>query len=485
LILVLLPALAAATVPDTYGPGARLIGMGGGGVAAVEDGAAALVNPAGLYRIRRPTVAMGISGAFERFDEIPELYWDTNRDGRIDDTDAPLQYSADVDDAVGLHISAGKNVGGKFALGASAYVPTERLIRFSTFEPELPTYVMYDNRPQRYAFAVGVGGQIVKGVSVGAGVDFVPSARYTLHMTVDAELTGVEDENGEIEDMVGDIAVDVHEMDLDLVPGYAPILGVQLDLGQWAEPLKGFWLAGAYRGSVGLPIEVQIDLQANIAAEDLGSLDPFVFAVILDAGLSLFDHYVPSIATFGAAWRAEDTYTVYLDVRNTGWKRMVLNVAKLNLDSTDVTSPLVDIDDFVRDANDYEVTLRNVWSVRTGTELRLPQWKIENDLQYVRLLVRGGFQYEPSPLVSQGDSSALIDSDRMAFSAGVGAETWDPFELVNGPVRGDVFFQYHSLAAGSLRRETSTPKAGYPVSGASIPYGGHVLMVGAQWGFDY
>ena len=31
---------------------------------------------------------------------------------------------------------------------------------------------MYDNRPQRYAFAVGVGGQPVKGLSIGAGIDF-------------------------------------------------------------------------------------------------------------------------------------------------------------------------------------------------------------------------------------------------------------------------------------------------------------------------
>ena len=95
------------------------MGAGGGCVGLVDDGASAMMNPAGLSRIRQPTVGLGAMGAIERFDDLPDLYWDTNRDGVIDDRDAPLEYDANVDDAVGFHFFAGRNVGGKFGIGAA------------------------------------------------------------------------------------------------------------------------------------------------------------------------------------------------------------------------------------------------------------------------------------------------------------------------------------------------------------------------------
>lgn len=483
MIALWLAGIAVATVPDMYGAGGRLVAMGGGGVAIVEDGASAHTNPAGLYRIRRPTVSAGIALAMAEFEPVPELWWDTNRDGAVDENDDPLVFSPDVDDALGVHFSAGRNIGGKFAIGLSGYVPTARLIRFSTFEPSLPNYVMYDNRTQRYAFAVGVGGQPVNGLSVGLGIDFVPSARVNVALTLDASLTGTEDPDDEVEDLVGDITVDVHEIELDLVPGFAPIVGFQLDVGTWSGSLNGLWLAGSYRGSVGLPISVDLDLQGNVALTDVGSLDPIVFAAVLDAGLSLYDHYVPAQLVLGAAYRSENTLTAYLDVRRTFWSRMQLNVARVA--TADITSPLVDLDDFVADGNEYDVTFGDTLGARTGVELWLPKWELANDLRYVRLFGRGGFQYEPSPLRSQGRSSAILDSDRYGFGFGVGFETWDPFELVDGPVRLDVYGQRHVLLTTALPHSADEPQAGFPVEADAIPVGGSVWVVGGQWGFDY
>lgn len=481
--LLALELSAQATVPDSYGAGGRAIGMGGGGIAVVDDGSAAAINPAGLYQIRRPTVSLGFSEVSEKFAAVPALYWDTNRDGIVDDLDTPLDYSAGVDDAAGFHFAAGRNVGGKFGVGVSGYVPATRLLRFSTFEPELPTYIQYDNRPQRYTLAVGVGGQPIRGLAIGAGIDFVPAARYSVALTIDATITGTENPDGTVDELVGNVNVDVHEMDLDLVPGFAPTVGVQLDFGEWSPKLKGFWLAAAYRGSVGLPISVDLDLQANVRAEDIGDLDPFIFAAILEGKLALFDHYVPAMLTLGAAYRAEDTFSTYIDIRQTMWRRMTLNVARV--EDVNVTSPLVELDDFVTDGNAYDVTLRNTISIRTGLELRLPEWKLDSDLRYIRLYVRGGFQWEPTPLVSQGTNSAFLDADRMGVAAGIGFETWDPWELVDGPVRFDVFAQYHTLLPSTLAHNSDVPAEGFPIDGAGIPIGGQLLVVGGSWGFDY
>ena len=64
-------------------------------------------------------------------------------------------------------------------------------------------------------------------------------------------------------------------------------------------------------------------------------------------------------------------------------------------------------------------------------------------------------------------------------------ETWDPFELVDGPVAFDVFFQYHTLADGVLDRRTDVPRAGYPIAQTGVPYGGSVVVFGGEWRIQY
>ncbi len=486
---MLLAALATATtaqgtVPDKYGHGARWLGAAGGGVAMIDDAFASRLNPAGLGRMRQANTSIGLSTAVERFSELPPLWWDTNRDGRLDRDDRPLRYSSDVDDATGLHLSLGRNIGGRFGLAGSVYLPTSRMLRFSTYEPALPNWFMYTNRPQRYTLAVGVGGKILPGVSIGASADLLSQARLTVDMTARLHVSGQgAGSAGDATELLGEIEVDIHELHLDLVPAAVPVLGIQVEAGDWLEPLQGLVLAAAWRGSTGLLITGDIDLQASVSAEDLGELEPFVFAALLDMGLVMYDHFVPSTLTLGAAWRTDETLSTWVDLRHTGWRDMTLNVTRLG--HVDLTLPLGDIDDLITDGNDFDLTLKNTWSVRAGAELRLPEVGLDSDWRYLQFTVRGGFGWEPSPLVGQGENSSFLDTDRTMYTLGAGVEFWDPFELVDSPVRFDAFFQYHALASGSLQRESIDPRAGYPVGTGSLPMGGHILVAGGEWSFDY
>lgn len=475
-------AAAWATEPDLFGAGARASGLGGGGVALVDDGDAARINPAGLADVRRPTVAAGINGGLPRFAAVPDLWWDTNRDGRVDADDPPLAYDVNVDPIVGLNLSHGKNVGKKFALGISLYVPVQRLLRFSTFEPSLPSYFLYDNRPQRYTFALGVGGHVWKGLSVGASVDLLPAARYRVAMTIDATLTSDVDENGDVEQIVGDVAVDVHEMDLDLVPGFAPIVGVQVDFGKFAPALDGLWLGLVWQGSIGLPISVDLDLQTNVALADVGDLEPWVFAAILDAGLGLYDHYKPMQLTGGLAWRSP-RFSATADLKWTDWRPMTMNVARL--DHLTVTSPIVNLGDVARDGNGLDVRLRPTVAARVGAEVVFPTIEAGERFKYVQIVARAGGGWEPTPLVSQGADTAVLDASRWMATAGLGVETWDPFDLIDGPVRIDGYGQLHGLVAAALPRSSATPRAGFPVDADAIPIGGGIVVGGVQIGFDY
>ncbi|MCB9676753.1 MAG: hypothetical protein H6737_16675 [Alphaproteobacteria bacterium] len=483
MIALLLSGIASATVPDLYGLGARFSGAGGGGIALVDDGTAAYMNPAGLFYVRRPHAGIGFGVGLHRFDPIPGLYWDTNRDGSLNELDAPLQVEASTAPATGLHVEAGRNVGGKFGLGFSAYIPTNTLILFEMFEPSLPAYFMYDNRLQRFVAAGGVGGEILPGISVGASIDVLAKADVDVRMTIDATLVGPQPEDEDLEDLVGEINVDTHHLALRVKPAFAPVFGIQIHPGAWVPALEGLALGATFHGAAGFDVNTEIDLQANVNVVDVGDLDPFVTALVVQANLAMLDHYVPPRITIGAAYSRADTFSVYADGRWSDWRRLVLNVARVK-DAT-INSPLVDIDENITDGNAYGLLVRPVWAVRAGTELHLPKWTFDTSWRYLRLTARGGVGYEQSPLIQQGADTSVLDSDRTTFTLGAGAEFWDPFELVDGAVRIDAFFQSHQLARRALDRQTDTPRAGYPVEGGVIPIGGNILVFGAQWSFDY
>lgn len=480
--IVLGPTLAHATAPDLFGHGARWMGAGGGGVAIVDDGTAALLNPAGLSRIRRPTAAVGYGAAAFRFAEPPALYWDTNRDGEIDERDPPLQYSASPPPAAGVQLAVGRHVGGKFGIGLTAYVPQANLIRFSMFEPDLPNWIMYENRPQRFVAAAGIGGEILPGVSIGASLDLLAKSRLDVALTARAAIDGGANDNAD--ELISDIAIDIHRVNLSVVPAVAPVLGVQLDVGKLIPAIDGLVLGASWHGSVGLELDVTLDLQANVDIQGIGDLEPYTGALVALAGLDMFDHYVPQRVNLGLAYRRGDTFAFYADLRWTDWRKFQVNVARLR--EASLTVPLVDLTDKIVDGNDVSYRVRSTWGLRTGGDLRLPEITFaESKLRYLRLSVRGGFGFEPSPLVEQGASSAMLDTARSYFTLGTGVEVWDPFALVDGPVRLDLFGQYHVLAASALPRATDVPRAGYPINATSLPIGGSILVGGVQWSFDY
>jgi len=482
-VLILLAGLAHATQPDMMGFGGKSMGSGGGGVAMVEDGTAAWLNPGGLSRIRRPTMAVGGLAGFDRFRDVPELWWDTNRDGVIDERDDPLAWSTDVEDVSGFQLHVGRNVGGKFGFGLMAWLPSKRLYRLSTIEPDLPTYVFYENRPQRYVLAIGVGGEIVRGVNIGLSLDAQSRARFDLYGTLDADISAPQDDDASTEAIITDINVDVHDLELDLGYSVLPVVGVQLEAGRWSDTLDGLVIGASFRPGQAVVVDADLDIQANVAVRDVGDLDPFVVGAIVRAKALLYDHYIPPRLALGLAYRTDEVFSAYVDATWQDWRRARFNVSEL--DSADITAPLADIDDAITDGNGYQAELRSTWTVRTGLDLKLPRVELDNDWQYVQVSVRGGFAWVPTPLVAQGENSAFLDSDRIQVTLGAGVEFHDPLELVDAPVWFDLYGQLHTLGSTTLPRQTDVPRAGFPVDGAGIPIGGTLVVVGGEWGFEY
>ncbi len=484
------PLAAQASPVSIFGAGAGSISSAGGGLAMPRDGSIVFTNPAALVRLPGENgVLLGYALVRSHFEEFPELYWDTNRDGQIDDDDTPLDLQPAYETGDGLHLALHRRVGRRFALGAALFWPKDRIIKLSTFEPELPNYFMFDSRMQRYGLAVGFGWEQIRGLSLGGGVRIIPQARYDISATIDASFQGAEEGVDDPNELVSEVTVDVHEMSLDLITDFIPVVSFHWDVGQLIPHMQWLQLAGSWHGSGGLPVDVDGDLQVNAAITDVGSLDDILMPVLVRTQLGVYDHYLPAQLCFGASVQPFEFMTVFVDAQRTYWEAMEINVTEVVY--AHVESPLFTVhDEDISEGNPMDFTWRNTWAFRVGGELALPRWDVNNPLQYVQVRLRGGGGIEPSPLVEQSELTAILDSDRLVLGGGLQVEHRDPFNLAQ-VTRWSVFGQLHLLADGEFqRRDPGVPTGGHPVEVGSdgytsIPVGGRVWTLGGQLELDY
>lgn len=486
MLSLVLAGAAFASPVEFYGFGARRMGRAGGGVAMAEGAESILDNPASLAGTKYAQLSIGFMGVDAEFEKFPKLWWDTNRDGLVNEDDPALDAGPSYDPVQGFVIAASRPMGKNFAIGGGLFLPLQRILRLQTFDPQVPTYFLYANRAQRYELGIGAGWRPKWGIAVGAGMQVIPRARYSLDATLDLTISGAEEGDDTAGDVVA-VGLDVHSMSLDLVPGFAPLASVHWDAGQAVPALDGLELGAEWRGEAGLPVDVDIDLQINANTENVGDMNDIVIPLVMAVQLGVFDHYVPSRLDFGAAYAIKHTLTLSVDMRRTAWDQMQVNIAKVT--HATVNGAAIDLPDgSVHDGNPYAIVLQPTWAPRVGAELQLPAFRLWERWGDIHIHTRGGLGFEPTPLVSQTAASALLDADRFIFAVGLGVEHDDPFRKAGNRrlVRLDGFFQYHVLARGSLDRgNPETPTAGYSKDGSPIPIGGHLLAAGAQWSFEY
>lgn len=474
---------------ELFGFGGRPMGRAGAGLALSEGTESVLSDPAALPGILHPELSVGFLLADSKFAQFGDLWWDTNRDGPISDADPGLDAGPDYDAVHGVMIGATRPLGKRAAMGIALFIPKERLLRLQTFDPSIPTYFLYANRAQRYELGAGIAVRPIAGISAGLGVQMVPRARYSIDGTLNIGVSGASSAANDATDVVA-IGLDVHQMSLDLVPGFSPNVSLHWQAGQAIPALEGLSVAAAWRGEAGLPVDVDINLQVNTTAKDIGSVESITLPLLFAVQLAVFDHYVPSELNFGASYSIKQRVTVSADLRRTAWDQMQISIARVT--HSTVKGAAVDFGvDPVEDGNPYTVQLAATWAPRIGADVHLPPIHTRTRLQDLNLTARAGLGFEPSPLVAQSAQSALLDSDRLILAIGAGLAHADPFRNPSRPeaarpMRVDGFFQYHLLATGEYDRPApAVPTAGYTVDGAPIPVGGHLLAAGLQWSFEY
>ena len=463
------------------------MGMAGGGVSDPAPSEAAWYNPAALGGLKAGEVALGYTLLRTHFEEFPPIQWDTNVDGQVTDDDTPLDLGPEDGHYDGLQVGLAVPLGHRLGLGVSAFVPSDRLMRVSSVEPSLPDYLLYNRRLQRFELAVGLGAHVWKGLHLGAGLQLLASAKVNVVGTLGLAVSGADEEDEDLSQLLSETSLDVHTIDLDVYPELIPTLGGRWELGQLLPALRGWTLGGAWHGSGGLPVDTSVVLQGNVAATNLGELNPLVLGLNIPMELLFVDHYVPTQWSAGLSYELRRKgrgrlACAFAELRHTAWSAMVPSVA--NVTSGEIQSPLFQLQDpTISDANAYELVLEDTLAPRVGAEVVPLSRETSGRLGRVALALRGGWGLEPSPLVSQGRGTAFLDADRMIFAGGLGLRHADPFQAL-GPYSWDLFVQRHLLASGELQAPAET-RAGAPVDGAPIPIGGHLWSAGLQWSFAY
>ncbi len=150
---------AAASPAEVFGLGSRNAAQAGAGVAAVDDFAACLVNPAGLARSGGKHLTLGGQGAYANL--------------RINDRHTGLS-----DPAGGLFgLTAPAPLGGPLAdrihIGLGMYVLPGAIARIVARFPDEPFYPYYQGRTERLMVVPGVGVRVMRGLEVGLSANFL------------------------------------------------------------------------------------------------------------------------------------------------------------------------------------------------------------------------------------------------------------------------------------------------------------------------
>lgn len=159
LIALVRPPAATASPLDVFGLGSRHAAQAGVGVAAVDDAAAPLVNPAGLARSGGKRFTVGVLGA------VANLAINDRRTG----LDAPVGGLL----ALTAPAPLGGPLAGRLHVGLAMFVLPGSIARIVARFPDEPFYPYYQGRTERMVIIPALAVRIRDDLDVGVAANFL------------------------------------------------------------------------------------------------------------------------------------------------------------------------------------------------------------------------------------------------------------------------------------------------------------------------
>ncbi len=350
LALTFVATAAAASEPELFGMGARSGAMAGTGVADAEGYDAAYSNPAGLVGATRRRLTVGyVLGRYH-----------LSLDGQhqhVDPTDSLLLGAA-------VPLPFGGVMKDRLALGFAFHLPIGLVNRAQDGTPTTPRLALLNDRTQVVSVLVALGARVSRRVTVGAGVLALAALVGTITIKPDP---------------AGNITTVAEEQ---LVVGYAPVLGVRVDVMRWLK------LGAVFRGESKSTYDINVK-------NSLGNVLPIPLPVLHIAGTAQFD---PMQAAVEASFRPKPWLVLDGGVTWKHWSSYPSPV-----DNATPGAPPQSPPNF-QDTAVPRVAGEAIWE-------RGP----------FRLAGRLGYYFEWSP-APQGGGRVLLDANRHVITAGLGGE---------------------------------------------------------------
>ncbi len=367
---------ASANPLDSYGFGARAIGLSGAYTALADDVFANYYNPAGLARSGKLRLEFGYAYA------QPQL----NVNGADLGVDETRGFQGGV-------VLGGKILDRRVAASVAMFLPDRLVSRIRSLPQQQPRWVLYDNRPQRIVVTTSVAVEVVENLLVGAGITFLANTTGTVNMTGDVALS---DENN---------TTLLSAVDVDLTSIRYPSFGIQYIHGDWSFGVS-------WREEFNLRLDIDVLVKGRIL-NDLTGFDPNDPDVLIeDAALTLVSGnnnlFSPRQLSLGVAY-ATACWTFAVDLSWVQWSRFPAPTAtvEIDLDLGPLPFRIPPID------APLPTGFRDIWVPRFGAEYT------PIDDKTFGLTLRGGYVYEPTPAPDQPGVTNYIDTDKHGFSFGV------------------------------------------------------------------
>lgn len=431
LVGLLAPGDARASMFDTYGFGARGVGMAGALVALPTRNEAVYYNPANLLALKVSHLALGVDLV------APSLSVDrVAGQGALGAHIPPTSLTIDL----GLATPIGGVFADRVAVGFALFHPLLSGTRIESLDPRIPYFYRYDSLPQKILLAGA------------AAVEPLPWLRLGVGAQVLAELDGAV--RGALSLEEGRFTSE--RTDIDLFATVGPTAGLALG------PFDGFRLGVAFRGA----LELHYSLLIDVLLEEVG-----VLAVDVD-GTSL---YTPDQLAAGVSWEGSLAGRWSLSVEaGITWERWSAAPAagadfRLHIDDSVLRAqdnadgrPVQDL--ILAERDPVPLGARDIVIPRVGMEVRWGEtWRL-----------RVGYLYRVTPLPIPAYEANTLDSSAHVVSLGVGYAFADPTEVHDDPLIIDLGLQLTAL------RTRTVPKLDGFEPGGTYRFGGVISHVALE-----
>jgi long-chain fatty acid transport protein len=439
-------ARASAQPMDTYGMGSRSIAMGGAVTADVADFSANYYNPAGLVRGEHVRIGLGWQGAHHEL--------------AIDDLDS------NVDSVHGLVtglVVPGNIDGFRFAFGLGLHLNDDRVSRTRALPTSRPRWELYDNRPHRTFLATHLAVRPWDWLLIGGGISFLSYSSNELAL------------RGDIDALRPDGGTRLeHEVHASLSTIRYPQAGIMV------MPIPELSFGLVYRGQFSLDNSLLARVgMPGVSSDTRLLVSEYTIPAYFHLVSQSVNAFVPQQLSLGASWSPTAEVRINAEVTWVNWSAYVSPIGSstivLDIDPSALPPELRDmirVPGEIRGSSPIAANFEDRFVPRIGVEgiaVRDPALEVT---------VRGGAFYEQSPVPEQQGIANLVDTDRIALSAGAGLRLTQLRPLIDGWLAFDLHLQWSILPERTTRKLSAVDVVGDWRAGGHIFAGGLTMELG-------